>query len=248
MSFLNRFNLKKSHFCKSSELRIGITQRLEQDAHFSEWRDSLDQRWFKLLEPTGAVLLPIPNGLVNINNWLRNQKINAVIFTGGGDLNLDYIKNNRFISLKSSNSNVEMTNSREMTELVVFDYCLRNKHPMIGVCRGAQFLNVISGGNISHVPGHVSTHHSISFSKSNTFESYVSLLPENVNSYHNYGIQINDLSKDLTPIAFADGTIEAFLSLERRILGIMWHPERDKEIEHSSIKLLKYHFNFHSAS
>jgi hypothetical protein len=124
MSFLNRFNLKKSPFCESSELRIGMIQRLEQDAHFSEWRDSLDQRWFKLLEPTGAVLLPIPNGLVNINNWLRNQKINAVIFTGGGDLNLDYIKNNRFSSLKSSNSNVEMTNSREMTELVVFDYCL----------------------------------------------------------------------------------------------------------------------------
>ena len=248
MSFLSLFNLKKCFSYGSNELRIGITQRLEQNTHSSEWRDSLDQRWFKLLEPIGAMLLPIPNGLININSWLRNQKINAVIFTGGGDLNSEYLKNRKSSVLVASEFNGDMTNSREMTEMIVFDYCLRNKYPMIGVCRGAQFLNVISGGNISHVPGHVSTHHSISFSKSNTFESYVSLLPENVNSYHNYGIQINDLSKDLTPIAFADGTIEAFLSLERRILGIMWHPERDKEIEHSSIKLLEYHFNFHRAS
>ena len=119
---------------------------------------------------------------------------------------------------------------------------------MRGVCRGAQFLNVVFGGNISHVTGHVSTEHSITYSNSRNGKFYVSLLQEIVNSYYNYGIQSNDLSTEITSITFADGIVEAFISLERWILGIMWHPKRVKEDEQSNIKQLEYHFKFFAAS
>ena len=78
----------------------------------------LDQRWFKLLEPIGAMLLPIPNGLSNLNSWLRNQNIDTVIFTGCGDLNLEYLKNNISNVLASPEFCGDMANAREMVEMV----------------------------------------------------------------------------------------------------------------------------------
>ena len=59
-----------------------------------------------------------------------------------------------------------------------------------------------------------------------------------VNSYHDYAIY--DLNKDLYSLATAkDGTHEAFININKKILGIMWHPERNKIFKKTDIKLIK---------
>jgi len=226
---------------RSKYLRVGITQRLDLSSGYEEWRDSLDQRWFQFWESPEIMLLPIPNSIKNVEDWLEYQMIDAVIFSGGGDINIEYVKklvqNTPNASLTSDDSNC----SRERTEILIFQYCSSKKIPMIGVCRGAQFLNVICGGDIKLLNGHVSTKHSITSSVSKKFDEYVSLLPVTVNSYHRFGIPLEHLSKELTPIAKCDNTIEAFVSNESLMLGVMWHPERDTLLGQNTIKLFEHH-------
>ena len=41
------------------------------------------------------------------------------------------------------------------------EYCLKNKIPIIGICRGAQLLNIIFKGSIKKVKNHVNKKHQI---------------------------------------------------------------------------------------
>ena len=51
-----------------------------------------------------------------------------------------------------------------------------------------------------------------------------------VNSYHNYGINEKTMDKNLSVLhrCFNDNSIESFKHKKYKILGIMWHPEREK--------------------
>ena len=69
-------------------------------------------------------------------------------------------------------------------------------------------------------------------------ESYQ--LPKLVNSYHSWGIDANGLAKDLDIIAVDnDGNIEAFEHKKKKLLGIMWHPEREIPFNKLDIQLIK---------
>ena len=51
----------------------------------------------------------------------------------------------------------------------------------------------------------------------------------NVNSFHNDGIKKNDLSKLFKVVASdKNKNIEMFISNDKKIIGTMWHPEREK--------------------
>ena len=65
-----------------------------------------------------------------------------------------------------------------------------------------------------------------------------------VNSYHNYAIDPQKLSKSLKPIFICkkDKSIEAFLHNKDFILGIMWHPEREKVLKKFDKKTIKDFF------
>ena len=60
-----------------------------------------------------------------------------------------------------------------------------------------------------------------------------------VNSFHNHSIKIKK-SKTVDILAIApDETVEAFHIKDKRILGIMWHPERYTKIKNFDQKLIK---------
>ena len=51
----------------------------------------------------------------------------------------------------------------------------------------------------------------------------------NVNSFHNDGIKKNDLSKKFDILANDKSeNVEMFISKNKKIIGVMWHPEREK--------------------
>ena len=51
----------------------------------------------------------------------------------------------------------------------------------------------------------------------------------NVNSFHNDGIKKKDLSKKFDLLAHdKDENVEMFISKNKKIIGTMWHPEREK--------------------
>lgn len=71
-----------------------------------------------------------------------------VQFTGGADVSPDF-----YMEAPHPQSSCNM--HRDMAELRIFELSLELGLPMAGICRGGQFLNVMSGGEMwQHVDGH----------------------------------------------------------------------------------------------
>jgi len=191
---------------------IGISQRVELFSKFLERRDSLDQNWSSLFESIGLNLVPIPNGLKNLRVWVKNQRLEGILLSGGNDLSA---------YCKSNNAAPE----RDTTEIELLNIAIESNLSVLGVCRGMQMINHFLGGNIIPVDRHTNTNHLLKINtKLNTFKIF-----SKVNSFHNWGIRLSDLADDLEPLLLAeDETVEAFRHKFKPWYGIMWHPERSQ--------------------
>lgn len=207
--------------------RLGLTQRVDIIPSYHERRDCLDQRWAILLESMGYLPIILPNKIVDVSAYLDDLEIDGLILTGGN-------------TLEQYGDKDCVAQERDQLEYEVIKFCIYNKLPMLGICRGAQILNLHYGGKLERISGHVNKHHNISIVNS-VFRDW----PMNraVNSYHEYGIKANNLATDLKPIATnSDGSIEAFIHKTRPQVGIMWHPERDDQISQYDIGIFEYLF------
>ena len=87
--------------------------------------------------------------------WLITDMLheaNLVCFTGGEDVTPSFYGDAPHMH---THNNVH----RDRDEKIIFDVCTHDKVPMVGICRGGQFLNVMSGGRMyQHVSGHGGAH------------------------------------------------------------------------------------------
>ena len=145
-----------------------------------------------------------------LNLLLISNKIKGIILSGGQDIGTNKL--------------------RDKTEISLIDFAIKNKIPLIGICRGMQLINFYFKGKLKKVNGHVAKQikiHSKSTKKS-----------REVKCFHSNGIK--KIGKKLTEIYRSeDGLIEAFKGDSDRILGIMWHPERNKNFSNEDVKLFK---------
>ncbi len=201
---------------------IGITQRVDNIEHYSERRDCLDQKWSGFFHKLGYIVVPLPNV----------SKDKALILLG--KLNLDAILLSGGNSICKLNPLAkDVAPERDEFEQTIITYAQNKDIPLIGVCRGMQMINVCMGGTLSPIDGHVATRHLIkSGNKQKQFNRIV-------NSYHAWGIKADELAPTLKPLAFDDnGCIESFESTSTRMLGLMWHPEREKKFNEFDIQLI----------
>jgi putative glutamine amidotransferase len=111
--------------------------------------------------------------------------------------------------------------------------------PILGVCRGAQLLNVARGGTLhQHLPDAVPaalehrqpaeatavTHH-VDVQPGSRLAGVLGATRADVNSFHHQGTR--DLGRGLLAVAWApDGTVEAIEATDRGFaLGVQWHVE-----------------------
>ncbi len=189
--------------------RILATQRVDVVERYGERRDALDQQWTVLLETMGCILFPVPNTLDCIAEYIEAVKPEGILLTGGNDLTM--IPDGTNISPE-----------RDITESGLLDYAAQKTIPVFGVCRGAQMINTYCGGKLTRISNHAGTRHTI------LWEGISSINITERNSFHNYGISCNDLSADLSPIAFGeDNSVEAFCHNSLPWFAVMWHPERE---------------------
>jgi len=198
-----------------SSLKIALSMRVV-DAHgYEEYRDALAQDWFNLFNEWEITPICIPNVIKNIEPLV--SMADMVILTGGDDIALDF--NNNIIN------NIEKhKKQRDIQEYRIIDACIKNNIPVLGVCRGMQLINYRFGGTLRALDPqkHVCKEHKINIIEGDFIKKRIS-----VNSYHNNGVFMDTLGKDLKILAVSeDSSIEAISHTKYPILGIMWHPER----------------------
>lgn len=110
--------------------------------------------------------------------------------------------------------------------------------PVLGICYGCQFLNVVRGGDlIQHLPDVVETAHTGGVLQSYEIDpdsklSHVAKTTEMTGkSYHHQAV--DHTGEGLRVVAKnPDGTVEAIEATDRPwLIGVQWHPERTTEDE-----------------
>lgn len=158
--------------------------------------------------------------LINI----KKKNLNLLCMSGGNDI-LKFNRDKRNLI-------------RYKLDKYYYNFCKKKKIPILGICHGAHFISSQEGSEIGKKK-HVGSH-TIKFNKKK-----LRLKQRYVNSFHNFVIK--KLGNSLEALAYAsDGTIECFTCKENKILGIMWHPERDKKINQSDVKLIKNYYDINS--
>ncbi|RUO78401.1 gamma-glutamyl-gamma-aminobutyrate hydrolase family protein [Pseudidiomarina taiwanensis] len=202
---------------KATKKLIAISQRYDKVAGREEWRDALDTKWTELLEQIGFLPIVLPSHLTDVSGFLAEIGIDGLILSGGNDIG--------------------SAPFRDAIEKEALLYADRHDLPVLGVCRGMQFLFHVSGGLLRDCSGHVATIHILNgqWAREHNFDE--------VNSYHNQAILRVDCPNTFEVLATTeDNIVEAFRHKEKRWLGIMWHPERENPFKASDLALIKAHF------
>lgn len=164
-----------------------------------------------ILQALGVHWAAIPNDPDQAPAYGKALALTGIILTGGDDCGL--------------------FPQRDATELALLDWAKSDKVPVIGVCRGLQIINRWLGGGLA--PADQSRHrgqrHGVRYGDGRL---------RVVNSYHNH---VLEAAPALLPLALdaEDGSLEA--ACAENMLGVMWHPEREKRPAEEDLALFRSH-------
>ncbi len=195
----------------------------------------LEQSLSQWIMSGGALcyLIPPPAGPVSLSEQVA--EMDALVLQGGSDL---APKSYGETPLKPEWGGDPV---RDVYEQALFREFLAQKKPVLGVCRGAQLINVAMGGTLyqditEQVPGsHVhrdwsiydKNFHQILIEKGSRLSRlFPGVTSAKVNTVHHQGIK--DLGRGLAVEARSegDGIIEAVRGTgETYVYAIQWHPE-----------------------
>lgn len=206
-------------------MRIGITMRTAKDAATGEVRDAIDRGWWRFLSIAlpGDTFLPVPNHPASAEAFFRSAALDGLILTGGDDIG----------------SSLE----RDATEAALLEACAPGDLPVLGVCRGLQFLSYHHGAAI--VPCdpelHRARRHELRLDHDLAPRALRGL--SEVNSYHNLSILLPQDSRLRAWAWSPDGCVEGLSLSATRSLAIGWHPERESIPRPEDIALFRTHFH-----
>ena len=137
--------------------------------------------YYEPVRPTGLTLETNPESLDT-----EPEKISLVVFTGGEDVSPALYGH--------PNLGSWVRESRDKLEKVIFEKTLSKNIPMLGICRGSQFLCVMAGGSlVQDSSGHAGPNHPLKYVDES---GNVAISPEPVTSTHHQIQYPFDLSED----------------------------------------------------
>lgn len=129
---------------------------------------------------------------------------------------------------------------RDRWEIALIDAALKQKKPVLGICRGLQIINVAMKGTlyqnigaqldktIGHFPKETPMHylwHNVQIEKGSRLEKIFGVNELMTNSFHN--VAVKDTAPGFRVTArTSDGVVEAIESTEEPyLIAVQWHPE-----------------------
>ena len=181
------------------------------------------------------VMVPVVEGTPRFLAQYR-ERMKGLLLVEGED-----VEPKRFRARRANFQHLEKTHPlKDQIEIGLIRQALRQRLPILGICRGSQLINVVCGGTLygdvqkekrsrlKHIDyQHYDTYrHPITIAPDTPLMEYYRQAHIRVNSYHHQGIR--DLARRFQPMAQApDGLVEAYYDPQARfLLGLQFHPER----------------------
>lgn len=209
--------------------RIGIT--CARDAAAPE-SFALSCAYVQAVRRAGGLPLLLPAvGAVDGAEWERS--LDGLLLSGGGDVDPELYGEEPLVE------NGRIDPEADAFEIALCRAFLERRKPVLGVCRGAQLLNVAAGGDLyqdlfrqaktrlQHVQRAPRWHgtHRVRIAPGSLLAAVVGVESLRVNSFHHQAIR--RVAPGFVASAQAsDGIVEALERPgDRFTLGVQWHPE-----------------------
>lgn len=198
---------------------VVYTQRVELIENYNERRDCADQRIPEFIKACGYLPVPVPNNAAIAKQIVAELKPAGIVLVGGNSL------------VKYGGNAPE----RDETDRALIEVAIENNIPLYGFCRGMQSILDYFGEELVTVKGHVAVRMNVTGIEDEKFGSF----NREVNSYHNQGC-VSISRHDIEILAQSDdGVIKAILLKAYKLLGTMWHPERETVFSEDDIKMVR---------
>jgi putative glutamine amidotransferase len=203
-----------------------------EDTDVSEYSEDL-QAYIDAVELAGGVSILLPLIAEEGEAVQALDGIDALIMTGGEDIDPSYYNEEVEPTLEEVNA------ARDQSDFILLTAALERDMPILAICRGYQFLNVVCGGTLyQDIPTQFETetlhrsldqvdfvYHNIDIAEGSQLAEIMGSDPINVNSWHHQAIK--DLGDGLSVVAMAQGGIVEAIEKDGStfVLGVQFHPE-----------------------
>jgi putative glutamine amidotransferase len=215
-----------------SEIRRKEDVQRVQHGEPTQTEMTLGLTYMRAVEVAGGLPVALPPLTMENADALLDH-LSGLLLTGGPDVDP---------SCYGAEPGAELGPTDPVVDAFEIELCrsaYRRRIPILGICRGAQVLNVARGGtlhqHLPHLNGGTVEHrqsepgtrttHEVRVSPDSSLARTTGGGPVKVNSFHHQAI--DRLGLDLRPVAWAeDGMIEAVEGRGGRfVLGVQWHAE-----------------------
>lgn len=214
------------------------------------WDEGKNSLWMlpgytAALEKCGAlpIILPLSTDSEMLDRMV--EVCSGFLFTGGQDIAPEFYGEARKTECG------EICTKLDSMEKYIMLACTRSDIPVLGICRGVQFMNVCFGGSLyqdipSEMPECAEHHmsapfdrvcHSVKVYGGTPLAGIMGAGVTGVNSYHHQGIK--SVAPSLKVCASAeDGLTEAlYMPYKKYFIGVQWHPELNYYCDDKSMAL-----------
>jgi putative glutamine amidotransferase len=207
----------------TSELRPSGLSTLRRQGEPDHPEMALGMTYLQAVERAGAVPVVLPPCVSDLESLIA--RLDGVCLSGGPDLDPEaYGARDRHAELGPTEP------SLDAFELALARAAIERGMPLLGICRGAQALNVACGGTLhQHLPGHRQSEpgcqvtHEVEVLPRTRLAGLIGPGIVAVNSFHHQAV--DRVGRGLRVAArAADGTVEAIEGAGFAI-GVQWHAE-----------------------
>lgn len=187
-----------------------ITMR-EETNQYGELIESIERSYVNFFGDLGWELIPVLSSSDSVYDF---WDVDVIILTGGGTVPSQY---------RVSPTDEFQQKARDHREEALLEMAIQKQIPVIGICRGMQFINGYFGGKVDKLklPHPTNVRHKVVLQGKDIIE---------VNSFHRDAVTAELLAPGFGILAsdLTGAIVEAMYSDEFRIVAFQWHPEREK--------------------